>query len=210
MRFALSSGARAASIASRLTFRDDREAPLLSRRDGARDAADLRLRSTATDWHDGQISCSHENAVKEIFRHCQGPAGKYKRRHCLRQTRSVCAREQSDEAIQNHSTARAELLRFARNDGSGDTSSSRDVGWAEPTGRANARPMTGSACPPSTSIDIYPIMVGMAHVAPLPALQFRHAAAPQRRIDGAAAPTSTRLGPAARLCYRYDGDTGRN
>jgi hypothetical protein len=23
------------------------------------------------------------------------------------------------------------------------------VGWAKPTGRANARPMTGSACPPS-------------------------------------------------------------
>jgi hypothetical protein len=38
----------------------------LPRRDGARDAADLRLRSTATDWHDGQISCSRENAVKEI------------------------------------------------------------------------------------------------------------------------------------------------
>jgi hypothetical protein len=41
--------------------------PLLSRRDGARNAADLQVRSTATDWHDGQISCSHENAVKEIF-----------------------------------------------------------------------------------------------------------------------------------------------
>jgi hypothetical protein len=27
----------------------------------------LQVRSTATDWHDGQISCSQENAVKEIF-----------------------------------------------------------------------------------------------------------------------------------------------
>jgi hypothetical protein len=33
----------------------------------ARNAADLQLRSTATDWHDGQISRSRENAVKEIF-----------------------------------------------------------------------------------------------------------------------------------------------
>jgi hypothetical protein len=41
--------------------------PLLSRRDAARNAADLRMRSTATDWHDGQISRSREKDVKEIF-----------------------------------------------------------------------------------------------------------------------------------------------
>jgi hypothetical protein len=41
--------------------------PLLPRRDGARNAADLRNRSTATNWHDGQISRWRENAVEEIF-----------------------------------------------------------------------------------------------------------------------------------------------
>jgi hypothetical protein len=54
--------------------------PLLPRRDGARNAADLQARSTATDWHDGQISRSHQNAVKEIV--------------------VVIARSASDEAIQ--------------------------------------------------------------------------------------------------------------
>jgi hypothetical protein len=39
----------------------------LPRRDGARNAADLRNRSTATNWHDGQISRWRENAVEEIF-----------------------------------------------------------------------------------------------------------------------------------------------
>jgi hypothetical protein len=53
----------------------------LPRRDGARNAADLQARSTATDWHDGQISRSHQNAVKEIV--------------------VVIARSASDEAIQN-------------------------------------------------------------------------------------------------------------
>src|SRR6187551_3523575 len=37
-------------------------------------------------------------------------------RHCLRQTRSVCARERSDEAIHTFSEPRDGLLRFARND----------------------------------------------------------------------------------------------
>jgi hypothetical protein len=36
-------------------------------RDGARNAADLQVRSTATDWHDGQITCSRQNTVKEIL-----------------------------------------------------------------------------------------------------------------------------------------------
>jgi hypothetical protein len=39
--------------------RDDREAPLLSRRDAQKDAGDLGVRSTmriATDWHDGQLA----------------------------------------------------------------------------------------------------------------------------------------------------------
>src|SRR6185369_3448730 len=39
-------------------------------------------------------------------------------RHCLRQTRSVCARERSDEAIHLSVMPRYGLLRFARNDGS--------------------------------------------------------------------------------------------
>src|SRR5712672_45601 len=38
-------------------------------------------------------------------------------RHCLRQTRSVCARERSDEAIQSFFARRDGLLRCARNDG---------------------------------------------------------------------------------------------
>src|SRR6266403_1963563 len=38
-------------------------------------------------------------------------------RHCLRQTRSVCARERSDEAIQSFFAQRDGLLRCARNDG---------------------------------------------------------------------------------------------
>ena len=39
------------------------------------------------------------------------------RRHCLRQTRSVCARERSDEAIHSFFVRRDGLLRSARNDG---------------------------------------------------------------------------------------------
>src|SRR5882762_6160425 len=42
-------------------------------------------------------------------------------RHCLRQTRSVCARERSDEAIQSFFARRDGLLRCARNDGEGYT-----------------------------------------------------------------------------------------
>src|ERR1700704_177403 len=38
-------------------------------------------------------------------------------RHCLRQTRSVCARERSDEAIHSFFARRDGLLRCARNDG---------------------------------------------------------------------------------------------
>src|SRR5712672_2223237 len=38
-------------------------------------------------------------------------------RHCLRQTRSVCVRERSDEAIQFFFAQRDGLLRCARNDG---------------------------------------------------------------------------------------------
>ena len=37
-------------------------------------------------------------------------------RHCLRQTQSVCAREQSDEAIHFAWQRKNGLLRFARND----------------------------------------------------------------------------------------------
>jgi hypothetical protein len=52
----------------------------------------LRLRSTATDWHDGQISCSRENAVKEIVAVIvDGDSEKMK---------AVIARSESDEAIQ--------------------------------------------------------------------------------------------------------------
>jgi hypothetical protein len=72
--------------------------PLLPRRDGARNAADLQVRSTATDWHDGQITCSRQNAVNEIF--------------------AVIARSESDEAIQSVPQEDSGLLRFARNDGS--------------------------------------------------------------------------------------------
>src|SRR5260370_12933694 len=43
------------------------------------------------------------------------------------------------------------------------------VGWAKPPGRAKARPMTGSACPPF-KIAIASV-VGTAH---LPTLQFAH------------------------------------
>src|SRR5712672_4185147 len=45
-------------------------------------------------------------------------------RHCLRQTRSVCARERSDEAIQSFFARRDGLLRCARNDGEGVASDS--------------------------------------------------------------------------------------
>jgi hypothetical protein len=72
--------------------------PLLPRRDGARNAADLQARSTATDWHDGQITCSRQNAVNEIF--------------------AVIARSESNEAIQSVPQEDSGLLRFARNDGS--------------------------------------------------------------------------------------------
>src|SRR6202022_1796216 len=43
------------------------------------------------------------------------------------------------------------------------------LGWAEPTGRANARPMTGSACPPRRRIVS---MVGDGAHAPLAAPRF--------------------------------------
>src|SRR6266446_986409 len=45
-------------------------------------------------------------------------------RHCLRQTRSVCARERSDEAIHSFFARRDGLLRCARNDGEGVASDS--------------------------------------------------------------------------------------
>ena len=46
--------------------------------------------------------------------------------------------------------ARAQVkVRDKRQDRGGLTSRERTVGWAKPTGRANARPTTGSACPPS-------------------------------------------------------------
>src|SRR6267143_6080622 len=51
---------------------------------------------------------------------CAGYDGlvwEHRRRHCLRQTRSVCARERSDEAIHSFFARRDGLLRFARNDG---------------------------------------------------------------------------------------------
>src|SRR5216117_1943434 len=49
----------------------------------------------------------------------------------------------------------------------------RIVGWAKPTGRANARPMTGSACPPFTTTPR--IDGGHGASAPLPTLRFcRH------------------------------------
>ena len=54
-----SSSGTFASTASRLTFRDDREAPLMWRRDGqkaARDLPDAASVLPATDWHDGQIA----------------------------------------------------------------------------------------------------------------------------------------------------------
>ena len=55
----------------------------------------------------------------------------------LRPIRRHCERS---EAIHSFSMPRDGLLRFARNDGGADF-----AGWVEPTGRANARPMTGSA-----------------------------------------------------------------
>jgi len=48
-----------------LDVRDDAYAPLV-RRDGARDAADLRSRSTATQWHDGQITSRGEKLSTTI------------------------------------------------------------------------------------------------------------------------------------------------
>src|SRR5436309_12655052 len=47
----------------------------------------------------------------------KGSSTPLSRRHCLRQTRSVCARERSDEAIHSFFMRRDGLLRFARNDG---------------------------------------------------------------------------------------------
>ena len=47
--------------------RDDRETPLMWARDVADSAGDLGARSTATDWHDGQITCHALTA-------CQGNA----------------------------------------------------------------------------------------------------------------------------------------
>src|SRR5882724_7843320 len=56
-------------------------------------------------------------------------------------------------------------------DEAGDMSAA--VGWAKPTGRANARPMTGSACPP------FKIAIasraGTAQGAPLPTTIRSHA-----------------------------------
>jgi len=46
-------------------------------------------------------------------------------RHCLRQTRSVCARERSDEAVHLSVMLRYGLLRFARNDVDGTRPQSR-------------------------------------------------------------------------------------
>src|SRR6267378_1977557 len=51
-------------------------------------------------------------------------------RHCLRQTRSVCARERSDEAIQSFFAQRDGLLRCARNDGEAWIALSRSLSWA--------------------------------------------------------------------------------
>jgi hypothetical protein len=45
-----------------------------------------------------------------------------------------------------------------------------DVGWAKPTGRANARPMTGSACPPS-KFTVWWRYGGHGANAPLPSLR---------------------------------------
>jgi hypothetical protein len=80
--------------------------PLLPRRDGARSAADLQVRSTATDWHDGQISRWRENAVKEIIAviACD-------KRGAFAQGSN--ATKQSSLSPQKDSG----LLRFARNDG---------------------------------------------------------------------------------------------
>src|SRR6266478_9949034 len=64
-------------------------------------------------------------------------------RHCLRQTRSVCVRERSDEAIQFFFAQRDGLLRCARNDGEARIAS-RSLSWAR-IRATRWQAMTGSA-----------------------------------------------------------------
>jgi len=71
-----------------------RNAPLLWARDREGIAADLEFRSTAADWHDGQISLLCGKRVKGFWRSCRCADAC---RHC---------EEQGDEAIQIFFTAR--------------------------------------------------------------------------------------------------------
>src|SRR6185437_12359908 len=59
------------SIVSRLTFRDDRDTPLLPRRDGRKVKCvglAAQAPAPATQWHDGQITCLAKNLSSHVGR----------------------------------------------------------------------------------------------------------------------------------------------
>src|SRR5467141_5086138 len=74
------------------------------------------------------------------------------RRYCLRQTRSVCARERSDEAIHSFFARRDGLLRFARNDGLKTNAPHSQPSLQANRSRANTLPMIAPRSNPSCCV----------------------------------------------------------